>query len=117
MPANDSTTRGLLEGERDELLQRIDELTAGGQVDLDFDDDFADRGQVASEQGENRVLADTLASQLTLVEHALRRLDGGTYGTCEVCGAEIGSARLDAMPAASRCIAHADASGGGTGIR
>ena len=40
------------------------------------------------------------------VEHALRRLDDGTYGTCEVCGVAIDEARLTAAPAARTCAEH-----------
>jgi DnaK suppressor protein len=94
--------------ERQHLLQQIDELTVGGQVDLDFDDDFSDRSLVASEQGENRSLASVLQAQLNLVERALARLDDGSYGTCEICSNLIGAARLEALPATSYCIDHAD---------
>ena len=100
--------RSGLETERSELLARIDELTVGGEVDLDFDDDFADRGLVASEQGEYHTLADSLQAQLRLVETAIARIDDGTYGTCEVCGGAISAERLQAMPASSRCIEHAE---------
>lgn len=95
------------EQERAQLLRQIDELTVGGEIELDFDDDFADRGQVASEQGEYHALADTLQAQLRLVEQALERIEQGTYGLCEKCGEPIGDARLEALPATSRCIEHA----------
>lgn len=100
--------RQLLEAEKAELLRRIDELTVGGEIDLDFDEDFSDRGLVASEQGENYTLADTLQNQLNQVQHALDRMDAGTYGTCEICGREIPRERLEALPATSRCIEHVD---------
>lgn len=96
-----------LEAERARLLRRIDELTVGGEIDMDFDDDFADRGSVASEKGENRTVAHVLKAQLILVDHALERLSSGAYGTCEICGRPIGAARLDALPATDRCIEHA----------
>lgn len=38
------------------------------------------------------------------VESALRRIDEGTYGTCQLCGGEIGEERLRALPWASLCI-------------
>lgn len=97
-----------LEAERGDLLARIDELTVGGEVDLDFDDDFADRGLVASEQGENHTLADALEAQLHVVEAALARIEDGSYGTCAVCGSAISPERLEAMPASVRCIDHAE---------
>lgn len=72
-----------------------------------FDDNFADSGQVAAEQGENRLLAGELQTELADVERALAKLDDGSYGTCEVCGERIAAARLDAMPATRYCIDHA----------
>jgi RNA polymerase-binding transcription factor DksA len=41
------------------------------------------------------------------VERALSKLDDGSYGQCEVCGAPISDARLEAMPATRFCIDHA----------
>jgi RNA polymerase-binding transcription factor DksA len=102
-----ATTRAGLEQERAHLVHQIDELTAGGEIDLDFDDNFADSGQVAAEQGENKVLAESLQDQLNDVERALAKIDDGTYGTCATCGKAISDARLEAMPAAQHCIDHA----------
>lgn len=106
---NHDDVRPKLQQERSDLLARIDELTVGGEIDLDFDDDFSDRGLVSSEQTENYTLADVLQSQLSDVERALTRLDEGTYGTCEICSEPISAERLDAIPATSRCIGHAGA--------
>jgi DnaK suppressor protein len=39
-----------------------------------------------------------------LLDIALRRLDEGTYGVCEDCGARISEERLKALPFARRCI-------------
>ena len=57
--------------------------------------------------GENRVLYDQLRQDLDDIEKALERMDAGTYGTCEVCGNEIGAARLEVMPSTRVCIDHA----------
>jgi DnaK suppressor protein len=38
------------------------------------------------------------------VQHALQRLDQGTYGLCVVCGQPIPEKRLEALPWTSRCI-------------
>jgi len=66
-----------------------------------------DSGQVAAEQGENKVLASQLRSELDEVERALAKIDVGTYGKCETCGEQIAEARLEAMPATRFCIQHA----------
>lgn len=39
------------------------------------------------------------------IEHALDRLDAGSYGTCEECGVAIPFERLEAIPAARFCVA------------
>ena len=100
------TIRSQLEDERDRLREQISNLH-GGDTNLDFDENFADSGQVAAEQGEVKVLAASLREQLTDVEHALSKLDSGTYGQCETCGTEIAEPRLEAMPATRYCIQHA----------
>ena len=41
---------------------------------------------------------------LTLVEAALSRINGGTFGECLNCGQEIGANRLTAVPWSRYCI-------------
>ena len=93
--------------ERDQLERAARRAGRSTRPSSAFDDNFADTGQVAAEQGENRALAAQLRDQLDDVERALAKLDDGTYGTCEVCGEPIGDARLEAMPATRFCIEHA----------
>ena len=45
-----------------------------------------------------------LAGHLNEVEHALQKLEQGTYGVCEVCGQPIDMARLEVRPQANLCI-------------
>lgn len=47
-----------------------------------------------------------LQSELEDIDAALRRLDEGQYGTCEICGKPIGDERLEAKPWARFCIVH-----------
>jgi DnaK suppressor protein len=94
--------RPQLEAERDHLRGQLGELAGAS-----YDDNFADSGQVAAEQGEYRALAAQLREQLDDVERALTRVDDGTYGRCEVCDEQISEARLEVMPATRHCIAHA----------
>ena len=103
MPSQDvlSRIRDDLQRERDELRSQLSEQG------IDFDENFADSGQVAAEQGEHRALIDRLTSSLRDVDLALAKLDDGTFGTCEVCGDEIPEPRLEAMPSARYCIKHA----------
>ncbi len=97
----------LLAGEETRLRAQLSEL-GGGESELAVDDNFADSGQVAAEEGENRALAAELRDQLDDVERARARLDDGTYGVCEVCSQPISAERMDAIPTARFCIEHAD---------
>jgi DnaK suppressor protein len=102
-----SERRERLEAERVHLTGQVAGLDPGNSASDDFDGNFADSGQVAAEQGENKVLAAQLRAELDEVERALAKLDDGTYGLCEICSAHIADARLDAMPATRFCIDHA----------
>lgn len=101
-PTADDATRAELEGARAQLEQQV-----AGLSPAEVDEGFADAAQVSAEQGEALRLAAELQADLEDVEAALARLDAGTYGRCESCGEAIAAERLDALPAARRCIAHA----------
>jgi RNA polymerase-binding transcription factor len=92
--------------EAERLREQIAKIDSGDGV-LSFDENFADSGQVAAEQGENKVMVSKFREQLTEVEHALAKFEAGTYGQCERCGDRIGEARLEIMPATRYCINHA----------
>lgn len=103
----DLSPRDQLEQEQAHLQTQLAELDHT-EVETTFDDNFADSGQVAAEQGENRALASQLRDQLDDVERALTKLDDGSYGRCEVCEQSIQANRLEAMPATRFCIEHAE---------
>jgi RNA polymerase-binding transcription factor DksA len=103
---NPEELQQVLEAQREQLSEQLHDLGVEGETGI-VDDNFADTAQVSAEQGEAQALAAQLRDQLDDVEHALARLDDGTYGTCEVCGQPIGDARLEVMPATRFCIQHA----------
>jgi DnaK suppressor protein len=92
-----------LDEERELLRRQLADLGADG-TGLSFDENFADSGEVAAQQGEAISLAHSLQDQLADVERALAKLEDGSYGKCENCGRDIQEARLEAMPAARLCI-------------
>jgi DnaK suppressor protein len=100
-----STLRDQLETEQERLRGQIADLSPGGS--LSYDENFADSGQVAAEQGENTALLNQMREQLGDIDRALAKFDAGTYGVCERCGQSISEARLEAMPATRYCIQHA----------
>jgi RNA polymerase-binding transcription factor DksA len=99
-----ASRREQLAEERDRLRDQLNQLGRGPDAGLDFDEGFADSGQVTAERGEVDALAGNLVETLQDIEDALAKFNAGTYGTCESCGQPISEARLDAMPAARLCI-------------
>jgi RNA polymerase-binding transcription factor DksA len=71
-----------------------------------YDQHQADVGTETFEREKDLSILEQVEAELADVEHALRRLDDGTYGTCEVCGKVIPDDRLEAMPAARLCLEH-----------
>jgi DnaK suppressor protein len=67
-------------------------------------DDQADAGAKTYEREQEISLANNAREMLEQTEHALERLDGGTYGVCESCGNAIGKLRLQAAPRATLCM-------------
>ena len=106
-PANQNVFRDALEIETARILVELSDLGFGEQGLLAYDNNFADTSQVTAERGETEALAGELTETLAAVESALARIDAGTYGVCERCGEPISAERLEAMPMASTCIAHA----------
>jgi DnaK suppressor protein len=101
--------RGTLAAERDRLSQELDGLqTAITDVMRDTSDgageDQADTGSKALEREQELTLLSNVRETLQQTEHALERLDMGTYGNCESCGQPIGKARLQAFPRATLCV-------------
>jgi len=71
-----------------------------------YDQHQADMGTETFEREKDLSILEQVEAELADVEHAMRRLDDGTYGTCEVCGSAIPDERLEALPAARLCLEH-----------
>lgn len=51
-------------------------------------------------------LLDSVSVALDGVERALERLEDGSYGFCEICGARMAPTLLERDPLISRCQPH-----------
>ncbi len=115
LPGEDPWTPQEVAEARSELLDEIDRLRAeiasseatvagllrdGG----DSGGDEADTGSKNITREYELALAANTREMLTQAQHALHRLDEGTYGLCEVCGKPIGKARMQAFPRATLCL-------------
>jgi RNA polymerase-binding transcription factor DksA len=68
-------------------------------------DDQADAGSKTFEREHEMSVNANTREMLDQALRALRRLDAGTYGSCEACGGPIAAGRLRAFPRATLCIA------------
>lgn len=70
----------------------------------DYDQHQAELGTETFEREKDFSLLEQLEAELDDLDYALRKLDEGTYGTCEACGKEIPAERLEAVPGARLCV-------------
>ena len=101
--------RGDLNADRDRLRSELN-LAEHELHDLMRDagdgagNDQADVGSTTFERDHEMSLANNARDMLSQTEHALARIEDGTYGVCERCGEPIGKMRLMAFPRATLCL-------------
>ena len=95
----------MLEEKRRVVVERARQMLSEGMVldanDLPDEMDLASSEYIQSFEFRLRGREKSLLSKLDL---ALRKIDEGTFGICEVCNEPIGKKRLEARPETSLCI-------------
>ena len=117
LDGEDPWTQDELDEVKDDLLfdvQRMERAIRTAEKGLEklFDEgtegagrDPADVGSTNFERDQEMSLVQNARDMLDQAQNALRRLDAGQYGWCEVCGQPIGKDRLIAFPRATLCMA------------
>ena len=70
--------------------------------------DSAEQAQERENDEEVDAIGNETAQSIRVIQAALVRIEDGTYGKCAGCGEDIGQARLEAVPEATRCVSCAD---------
>lgn len=65
---------------------------------------LADMGTDSSEMEKAYMIGDTRGQVLEDIDEALEKLEKDSYGTCESCGEQISSERLEVVPHARLCL-------------
>ncbi len=111
-----TTARTRLSEQRAETGARIDGLQRNVTSIIETsewstpDDEHDPEGStLAFERAQLQGLLDDARRELSELDEAERRLQAGTYGTCERCSGAIGPQRLEALPAARKCVSCASA--------
>ena len=108
-----SRYRDRLEEERErltnavEFLERENPGSIGdelGEIATAGDNHLGDTATATFDRELDEGLEEGAQQTLRDIEDALRKIEDGSYGTCEVCGEPIGAARLSAIPWARLCI-------------
>jgi len=84
---------------RGKLLEDVTKSVKSESDYLRFDvGDFYDHASNERDRELTLTLSDRERDKLVLIEDALRRINDGTYGYCEMTGDKVGEGRLRAMP-------------------
>ncbi len=111
--------RQLIGSERERLEGLVREREARGSAPSrrpssiselsSHDQHQGDLGTETFEREKDFSLLEQLEAEIGDLDPALRKVEEGTYGICEVCSREIDPERLEAMPGTRTCIEHAGA--------
>ncbi len=86
---------------KDKLFQQLGK-DYRSEIDAVLDEGDKALSDLAEETG--FTLVDLRRDTLEKIDHALKKLEEGTYGICEDCGNEISEQRLKALPFAVHCV-------------
>jgi DnaK suppressor protein len=104
---NTERFRDLLLEERQRVTDAIaylHEENSGSQDDEVPETGDADTATVTLDRELDYSLEENSTRVLDEIDTALRKIEEGTFGTCERCGQPIAPERLEAMPYATKCI-------------
>ena len=68
------------------------------------DNHIGDDSDIVYEQEKLLTVREELTDRRSRIEHALKKMDNGTWGVCERCKQPIAPERLDALPFVVLCI-------------
>lgn len=90
-----------IEVHREELEKSLESEATSERIP---DPSTGEGGTLAFEYEMERQLDATSLSHVQRIEHALERMNNGTYGLCEDCGSSIPIERLRALPHSTLCV-------------
>jgi DnaK suppressor protein len=111
MAGEETAVRAALEERRDSMRDKVAALAKRPErgASQGFGKRIGDGTVEAISRLTEIGVGSSLEASLERTERALEKLDQGTYGTCDACGAAIPPGRLEAMPDSVLCVACAAA--------
>lgn len=96
--------RGILNGWKQQLMNKVDETVHHMQDEAANFPDPNDRASQESEFAMELRTRDRERKLIKKIDESLTSLDSEDYGYCGHCGVEVGIRRLEARPTATQCI-------------
>lgn len=100
----DALLAALTERRREAETRRHEALARQLSGDAAGDSEGVHGWKASREGGADVALLEALDQSLQEIDAAIARLQAGRYGSCAVCEAPIPTARLKAVPFATRCV-------------
>jgi len=91
-----------LEGRLAALQDRLASIKR--DVTREHSGDSAEQAQERENDEVVDAIGNETAQSIRSITAALERIANGSYGICENCGEQIGPARLEIVPEATRCV-------------
>jgi DnaK suppressor protein len=97
--------RKLLAAKKESIIRKLtDTITESKEMESNVAQDLVDKAETSYTKEFLLSLSDGERDQLLHIDEALKRLEHGEFGVCQVCTKEIGDKRLKAIPWTPLCI-------------
>jgi DnaK suppressor protein len=97
--------RKMLASKKESIIRKLSETIAESkEMESNVAQDLVDKAETSYTKEFLLSLTDTERRQLLLIDEALKRLEHGEFGVCQLCRKEVGEKRLEAIPWTPLCI-------------
>lgn len=97
--------RKMLLEKKKKIVRKLSELTTESkEMETNVAQDVVDKAETSYTKEFLLSLSDADREQLLLIDEALKRLQRGEFGLCQLCHQEIGQKRLEVVPWTPYCI-------------
>lgn len=97
--------RKKLVGKKESIIRKLtDTISESKEMESNVAQDLVDKAETSYTKEFLLSLSDGERDLLLLIDEALKRLEHGEFGVCQICQKEIGGKRLAAIPWTPFCI-------------
>jgi len=97
--------RKLLAAKKESIIRKLtDTITESKEMESNVAQDLVDKAETSYTKEFLLSLSDGERELLLQIDEALKRLDHGEFGVCQVCTKDIAEKRLKALPWTPLCI-------------